>query len=148
MTIEHRLRARPVIVMHPLENCLLGAIGFPCPGTGTRLPICDHIQCQKTFPASFIPGFHRQQPQIGQTLAPFFHIRSNNLGFPSFQMKSLSDGSMISLKPLTNTLGLNWDLHLLGKARLKSYIYHSSATYAFGLGASSRSCRFGPAAHL
>ena len=44
---------------------------FSCPSTVTRLPICDHIQCQETFPAAFVLGFHRQQPQIGQTLAPF-----------------------------------------------------------------------------
>ena len=54
------------------------------------------------FPAACIFGFHRQQPQIGQVW-PHFSISGRTILDVSVMI--------ISQLPLTNTLGLNWNLH-------------------------------------
>ena len=84
MTIKHRLWTRLVIVMHPLENCLLGAIGFPCQAQAL---VCLSAIIYSARKRSRLAGVicwasTDNIRKIGQRLVPFLHIRSNHLCLP------------------------------------------------------------------
>jgi len=111
MKIGHGRGPKLTVAMHANQDCLSGASDFPRPSAGTRLLICDHILTPENVRGRGHLWLPLPTQQVSQRLSPFFHIRSNRLCFLSLHKASLSDGSNTKDVPLTNALGLIWDLH-------------------------------------